>query len=596
MSGNGKVDLVKTELKTADIYFQGAVLSRRGEVYLHQGRNLVHICGLPETAPEDSVRLRFEKKVVTRGLHIQTLAELRENRSESAEEESEAEKVGSAQISAPSCDKDTSVPIPARPYREEAEDISFQLQKLDEDLQKVQELKALWVRNGNVTSMHHLDASAMCQFLDSLQERIDSLDEKSAGIMQQKRLLLKRLREIQDAEKEEKEKEKRIEEERAEKEAEKKQKEAEKRRKEEEKKKKEGKSRIVTADLWAELDGMYEFELSYREERVGWMPHYDIMVDSLEQPLRLLLRGRIVQETGENWKQIALRLFTGTPDFMTVCPRLSPQYLFIRQQPVYTMSYGQAPGIHGGIRFGAQQPSMGETMILGAGSTMEPSPSAGAVPPQMPRPLQQNEANHHSTMTEYVLQEHWDIDSGKRGNTVDVQTMELPVSYVCTSTPKLFPAAWLTAVLKDTAAVDRIRGKVSIYLENNYAGEIFLPERSDEDVMEIPFGIDRQIYVRHKLLHESVSQSMLGKNKKTRIFEIIVRNQKPHQMSIRIFDRIPVSRDSGITVENVDAAGAEIDEATGELCWKLVLGPEEARVLRFTYAIVSPKGQQVNER
>lgn len=115
-------------------------------------------------------------------------------------------------------------------------------------------------------------------------------------------------------------------------------------------------------------------------------------------------------------------------------------------------------------------------------------------------------------------------------------------------------------------------------------------------MMEIPFGIDRQIYVRHKLLHESVSQSALGKSKKTRTFEILVRNQKTHQMSIRIYDQIPVSRDPGIAVENVDAAGAEIDVATGELCWKLVLGPEETRVLRFSYAIVSPKGQQVNDR
>jgi len=76
--------------------------------------------------------------------------------------------------------------------------------------------------------------------------------------------------------------------------------------------------------------------------------------------------------------------------------------------------------------------------------------------------------------------------------------------------------------------------------------------------MEIPFGIDRQIYVRHKLLHESVSQSALGKSKKTRTFEILVRNQKTHQMSIRIYDQIPVSRDPGIAVENVDAAGQRL--------------------------------------
>ncbi len=50
------------------------------------------------------------------------------------------------------------------------------------------------------------------------------------------------------------------------------------------------------------------FKLGYSVKRASWTPNYDVRVSSLDQPLSLQYRANLRQSTGEDWKQVRLKL------------------------------------------------------------------------------------------------------------------------------------------------------------------------------------------------------------------------------------------------------------------------------------------------
>ena len=56
-------------------------------------------------------------------------------------------------------------------------------------------------------------------------------------------------------------------------------------------------------------------------------------------------------------------------------------------------------------------------------------------------------------------------------------------------------------------------------------------------------------------------------------------------------DQIPVATMREIEVENT-VKGAELEEKTGRLLWKLDVGASEERKLNFQYLVKYPKGER----
>jgi hypothetical protein len=59
--------------------------------------------------------------------------------------------------------------------------------------------------------------------------------------------------------------------------------------------------------------GNYDFTLSYLTAHAGWVPSYDLKVESVSKPLKLIQKARIIQTTGFDWSQVKLNLSTSYP-------------------------------------------------------------------------------------------------------------------------------------------------------------------------------------------------------------------------------------------------------------------------------------------
>ncbi len=517
---------LKTKITAADIYLRGAVVSRHGRACLKQGRNVVYIDGCSSSMENDSICLRFAGNVTARSTCVRSIREIKDD------------GISSGRGSGLKQGLDIQKMIK-------------QMNTLDREYSYVQEHLTMWEKNADITKAHNLSANEMIQFLEKIQEKKDSLYKKMDDLRLQKELLEEKRREVEEAENHDNDK------------------------------------RYIVADLWAELEGEYEFTVSYYEPKASWQPRFEISVQAMDQPMTVKMRGIVTQETEDNWENIALRLYSGNPNMTNERPVQRPRYLYVNAYNEFRYS-GNVMGttvLHTNAKGNTET-----TTFLGA---MESSPDEMLEPLQ----LKENKANMQPTMMEYVLSEKWDIDNGKSGNLVNIRSYPMEAAYVCDAVPRLRPEVYLAAIVQGEDISETFSGKASVYLENNYVGEVQLGEKSVEPEVTIPLGRDGQVSVQYKLIRQNTSKKLLtGQVRKEYAFEIQIKNDKPYEMRFRVYDQIPVSRNSAISVEPINLAGAELNQNTGELSWKMVIGAGETRTLCVSYSISHPKDQPVFER
>lgn len=69
------------------------------------------------------------------------------------------------------------------------------------------------------------------------------------------------------------------------------------------------------------------FELSYLVYNTGWFPSYDIREKNVIEPIELIYKANVKQDTKIDWKDVKLKLSTGNPTLSGVAPELKPYFL-----------------------------------------------------------------------------------------------------------------------------------------------------------------------------------------------------------------------------------------------------------------------------
>ncbi len=70
-----------------------------------------------------------------------------------------------------------------------------------------------------------------------------------------------------------------------------------------------------------------EIVISYYIPSAGWEPFYDFRVDDVNKPLSIVYNANVYQSSGEDWKNVKIRLSTSNPSLSGEVPVLDPWYL-----------------------------------------------------------------------------------------------------------------------------------------------------------------------------------------------------------------------------------------------------------------------------
>lgn len=86
-------------------------------------------------------------------------------------------------------------------------------------------------------------------------------------------------------------------------------------------------------------------ELSYLVKNAGWFPSYDIRSNSIDEPVQIVYKANIHQNTKEDWKQVKLKLSSSDPNSGSVAPQLMPYFLnYNTLPPKYSNINNQVSG------------------------------------------------------------------------------------------------------------------------------------------------------------------------------------------------------------------------------------------------------------
>jgi uncharacterized protein (TIGR02231 family) len=156
---------------------------------------------------------------------------------------------------------------------------------------------------------------------------------------------------------------------------------------------------------------------------------------------------------------------------------------------------------------------------------------------------------------------------------------------------------FLIAQLKGWQGLDLIEGTANLYFANSYLGTTSLNLGFLEDNLSISLGADEKIVLERTLPRKKTSQTFFGNARIIKkAYEIEVKNTKKSMVDILIQERVPISRDESIEVEDVNYSKAEYDSKTGYITWKVQLPPNEKIILSYGYSLKYPKNRVLNLR
>lgn len=100
---------------------------------------------------------------------------------------------------------------------------------------------------------------------------------------------------------------------------------------------------LVKAD--AKQAGSYAIEIYYIVGNAGWFPTYDIRAKNIEEPIQLIYKANVKQDTKEDWQNVKLKFSSAKPNVSGVAPTLQTYFLnYNSRPPVYKMLANSVSG------------------------------------------------------------------------------------------------------------------------------------------------------------------------------------------------------------------------------------------------------------
>ena len=308
------------------------------------------------------------------------------------------------------------------------------------------------------------------------------------------------------------------------------------------------------------------FDINYFTDNVSWTPFYEIRVDNLNEPVQLVYKANVSQNTGIDWKQIKMAFSSGNPQRNNNAPELNPWWIGFQQPIGYTQRLNNK--------------SSGVVM-----ESMEAS-----APSNDMAVVQENQLT-----TSFVVNTPYDVYSNQKPQAVQLKEYQLPAKYSYFTAPRLDDAAFLVAKVSDWSKYNLLPGNANLIIDNNFAGSSYINPNSTEDELTLSLGRDERIITKRERIDEEGSTSFLGSSqKRVYTYEISVRNSRKENIDIEVKEQFPVSTEKDIEIKLLETSNAKVNNDKGELSWNLKLKAGETKKLRVSYSVKLPKDKLIS--
>ena len=320
------------------------------------------------------------------------------------------------------------------------------------------------------------------------------------------------------------------------------------------------------------------FEISYVVRNASWTPAYDIRVNSVDEPVQLVYKADIRQNTKEKWDNVKLTLSTANPNVSGEAPVLSSYILKERPQ----MAFGAAKRSYKPMMMAK---SVANETMMDAAMPMELEEEAAA-----PQVVQSD----NMTTKEFKIKMPYTLNSSNQSSQVEIENYKLKATFEYYCAPKLDKDAFLMANVTDWVKLNLMSGDASLFFENTFVGKTRIESTRQNDTLKLSLGRDKSILVTREAVKDYTSTKTLSSKREVeRGWKISVKNNKKTAIKLAVHDQMPVSGQSDIEVTSLGTDGASKNETTGELVWKMDLNAGEKKDVTFRYKVKYPKDKNI---
>lgn len=340
---------------------------------------------------------------------------------------------------------------------------------------------------------------------------------------------------------------------------------------------------VVTLEAALPISG--NLSLKYFVANAGWMPIYDIQASSGVNKISMVYRAQVYQNTGIDWKDVAMILSTNNPTLGNTKPILTEWNLIFGYPNSYTNDLYKKKQMAPAAAYN----NIGKTNM--ERNTLDFDDK------------KDNEINTIEELftvsgnllrTEYEIKQRYNIQSDNKAHQVIINTAEITTDLVYLSVPKLEKDAFLMGKIANWEDLNLIPGNARIYFDETFIGTTSINPMSSKDTLYVNLGRDKSIVIKREQIKEKCKETILGDFKViTKTYEITVRNTKNIVLDFEVEDQIPVSKDPNIKVTLLDAGKAEYNEVTGNLTWRMPIKPKDSKKIRFSFEVKYPKDKVV---
>jgi uncharacterized protein (TIGR02231 family) len=319
-----------------------------------------------------------------------------------------------------------------------------------------------------------------------------------------------------------------------------------------------------------------ELKLNYRVAQAGWAPSYRALLDTAGGALTLERLAQVSQQSGEDWKQVKLRLSTAQ-----AAQKVGPN-------PIWPWRLDlPPPQVLGGLRMearGAQIPAPAPVMARLAAEEPEAERFDLSV-------------FQGAYATEFVLPLRVTVDSGTQRASLALGQEKLQARVLTRVQPQGEAAAYLVADAA-TPAGAWPRGTLQLVRDGALVGSTQLNLASGEPRLELPFGRDDAVRVQAEPEQRNAANTgFIGARAEHRYGHVyVVENRHTAGITLQLIEAAPVSLHEDIKVQTQFSPPPTMQawrKQPGFVMWELPLAAGQSQRFTADYVISAPKEAQV---
>ena len=203
--------------------------------------------------------------------------------------------------------------------------------------------------------------------------------------------------------------------------------------------------------------------------------------------------------------------------------------------------------------------------------------------------------NEGITNTRFEIQKNYSITSNGDITVIEIDTYSIDATYSYFAAPVINENVFLTAKIGNWEQYNLLPAEANVYFEGSYSGTTNINPYATTDSLTVSLGVDPNVAIKRSQNKDFKKNAFIGSNKIiTKNYDIELKNNKPTSIDIVVLDRIPISQNKDIKVDDTETGISNYDKDKGIMEWKLKLSSNESKKLNFGYTLKYPKYKRIN--